>query len=151
MEKKRELLLLIFELYKAIRCCQQDEVFFENLTFTQFFILDTVARNSTLRLANLHNILLVEKSTTTRLVDPLVKQQLIIREISIEDQRAVILKLTRKGEEVHSKVWECITGFIHAVEERIPVQRREEVYEAVRIFAMALRDSCSEGQCARSH
>jgi len=38
--KDREILALIMGLSKAVRCCRQDEVFCEDVTFTQFLILD---------------------------------------------------------------------------------------------------------------
>lgn len=67
----REILSMIIELIKALRCCRQDEVFCAGeVTFTQFIILDAVAGNGTLDMADLHNLLSVDKSTTTRFVAP---------------------------------------------------------------------------------
>jgi DNA-binding MarR family transcriptional regulator len=42
------------------------------VTFHQFLILDAVAARRGLELAALHGILAVQKSTTTRLVTPLL-------------------------------------------------------------------------------
>ncbi|UCF56837.1 MAG: MarR family transcriptional regulator, partial [Deltaproteobacteria bacterium] len=67
---------LMSELARAVRCCQQEAVFCENVTFSQFFILDMVAEKGKLKLSELHQILSVDKSTTTRLINPLVKQGL---------------------------------------------------------------------------
>jgi len=39
---------MIIEFTKALRCCRQDEVFCEEVTFTQFIILDAIAGNQTL-------------------------------------------------------------------------------------------------------
>ncbi|MDA8233313.1 MAG: MarR family transcriptional regulator [Clostridia bacterium] len=142
LQNKRELLLLLFELNKAIRFCQQDEVIFENLTFTQFFILDAVIKNEELRLKDLHQILSVEKSTTTRLIEPLVKQGLLVKETALEDSRVVILKLTEKGEKLYSDAWDCVSGFVQAVGERLPAGKKEEVFGAVKIFIKALQEAC---------
>jgi DNA-binding MarR family transcriptional regulator len=139
----REVLSLISEVSRAVRCCQQEEVFCENVTFSQFFILDAVARDGSLELSELHKILSVDKSTTTRLVDPLVKQGLVVREKSSRDSRAVNLKLTKQGESVCQKVWACLSGFIDAVEKGIPEKRRGEVYDAVRTFLNATRNACA--------
>lgn len=147
IEKNRQILMMLYEIMKAMRCCQKEEMFCRDVTFSQFFILDAVSRNKELRLSDLHNILSVEKSTTTRLVDPLVRQELILREKSPEDSRVVVLRLTEKGEEVLSEVWVCINEFIRAVEKRIPENRREEVYRSINLFISALRDSCSPESC----
>ena len=60
----RQMISLLAELSQALRCCQQEAVFCENVTFTQFFILDVVESKRKIRLSDLHDILSVEKSTT---------------------------------------------------------------------------------------
>jgi hypothetical protein len=39
----REILAIILELTKAVRCCRQDGICCEDISFTQFTILDTIA------------------------------------------------------------------------------------------------------------
>lgn len=146
-KNNRDMLTLISELSRALRCCQQEAVFCENVTFSQFFILDAVAERGELRLADLHGILSVDKSTTTRLVNPLVNQGLVVRMRSNNDSRAINLKLTRKGREVHQRVWECLSGFMDTVEMNVPQEKRNEVYDAVRTFLSAMRNACATGQC----
>jgi len=142
MRKNRELLTLLFELSKTIRCSQQDALF-EDITFQQFYILDLVAQKGSMGLSELHKALAVEKSTTTRLVEPLVRQRLIVREKSLEDARAVDLRLTEKGAGVHGAVWDCMTMFLDSVETKIPKAKRKDIYEAVKIFINALQSDCS--------
>jgi DNA-binding MarR family transcriptional regulator len=143
----RKLLTLMSDLSRGLRCCQQEAVLCENITFSQFFILDVVAEQGELKLADLHGILSVDKSTTTRLVSPLVKEGLVVRVKSNHDSRAVNLRLTPRGEEVHQEVWECISGFMDRVEMNVPEEKREKVYEAVRIFLNAMRNACAVGDC----
>jgi len=145
-ENGRDLLKLISELSRALRCCQQQAVLCENVSFSQFFVLDLVAEKGTVKLADLHDILSVEKSTTTRLANPLVKKGMILRKKSDRDSRALCLTLAQKGKEVHRKVWECFSGFIDTIAIRISDQKKEEVYEAVRIFLNAMRDAHAESQ-----
>ena len=142
MRKNRELLTLLFELSKTIRCSQQDAIC-EDITLQQFYILDLVAQKGRMRLSELHKALAVEKSTTTRLVEPLVKQLLIVREKSLEDARAVDLKLTDKGAGAHSAVWDGMSMFLESVEMKIPKAKRKDIYEAVKIFINALQDNCA--------
>ncbi len=140
LSKDREILSIMTELSKAVRCCRQDEVFCEDVTFTQFIIMDTVARNQTLNMARLHDALSVDKSTTTRLVAPLIKRNLIVRDKADHDSRAATLKLTEEGSEVHGKVWQCLLSFLRAVQNEIPKEKREEVLAGVRMFLTAMQN-----------
>lgn len=143
--RHRELFSLLSDLSRAVRCCQQEAIFCENVTFTQFFILDQVSTRGKLRQGELHEILSVEKSTTTRLVQPLVKQGLLIREKSNRDSRAVNLKLTEKGESVLQDVWTCLSQFVEGIRSGIPEAKQTQVYESVRTFSKAMRNACDVG------
>jgi DNA-binding MarR family transcriptional regulator len=145
----RQILSLISELSRAVRCCQQEEAFCENVTFTQFVILEAVGKTGTLRLSDLHGILVVEKSTTTRLVDPLVNRGLIVREKSLQDSRAVTLKLTDEGKTVLRRVWDCLSRALNAIEVELPEDNRGEIYKAVRVFSQAVEKACAAGACDR--
>jgi len=145
MNYKRELISLIVDMSKTLRCCQQDAEFCEKITLNQFYILDLIAKEKQLKLSDLHELLAVEKSTTTRLVEPLVQLQLITREKSSEDSRALELKLTSGGERTHEIVWRHLEEFISSVEANIPEGRTDEVYEAVEMFLKAIKSACKTG------
>lgn len=138
LAKDRDILSLIMELSKAVRCCRQDEVFCADVTFTQFTILDAIAKNTTLNMSSLHATLSVDKSTTTRLVAPLIKLGLVVREKADHDSRAATLKLTEEGKETHDKVWQCLISFIRSVHAEIPKDKRDAVLEGVRMFLNAM-------------
>ena len=144
----RDVLSLVSELCQVVRYCRQDAIFCEDVTFTQFLILDEVAKKESLKMMELHQILAVDKSTTTRLVNPLVRQGLIERKMADHDSRAVILRLTPAGRKVHRKVWLCLEGFVGAIEGRIPNKRRKLVYEAVKLFIDAVKKSSSACPCS---
>jgi len=135
----RDVLSLVSELCQVVRFCRQDEMFCEDVTFTQFLILDEVAKKERLKMLDLHKILAVDKSTTTRLVNPLVRQGLLERETSAHDSRAVNLRLTPEGKQVHRKVWLCLEGFVSAIEGQISEKKRESVYDAVKLFIDAVK------------
>lgn len=141
MQKDRNWLKLMMEMSKTTRCCQHETVICENLTFNQFYILDLIAENQILKLSDLQDLLSVEKSTSTRLVDPLVKRGMVVREKSEVDYRAINLKLTRHGEEVHHDVREGLLGFVDSIENEIPEDKREMVYEGIKLFLKALKNT----------
>jgi len=135
----REILAIILELTKAVRCCRQDGICCEDISFTQFTILDTIAGCRMLDMSMLSKVLSVDKSTTTRLVAPLIMRHLAVKEKSRKDLRMVILKLTKEGRTVHERIHQCLVSFIRAIQAEIPDDKREASLEGIRIFLNALQ------------
>ncbi len=141
MHDDNDMLYRVARLARALRFCRQESVFCENLTFWQFFILETVGRHGRLPLSRLHAILGVEKSTTTRMVAPLVARGLVVRRKRAGDGRAVALALSDDGRAVRGRIRDCAAGYFTALEERIPQDRRRQVFEALALFAEALEET----------
>jgi len=143
----REIFDIIMGLSREIRCCSRDEAICGGITFHQFVILDAVAKEKGLDLADLHKILSVEKSTTTRLVNPLLQKRLLKRDRAEHDSRAAKLSLTEEGMETHRKVWICLVGFFENITRNIQEDRQAEVLEAVKVFTAAIRKAAVECRC----
>ena len=146
-KKCRELFGIIMSLGREIRCCSRDEAICGGVTFHQFVILDAVVKNHGLDLSDLHKLLAVEKSTTTRLVNPLIQKGLLKRDRAEHDSRAIKLTLTEEGRETHERVWMCLGGFFGNITRNIPEDRQEEVLEAVKVFTAAMRRAAVECRC----
>jgi DNA-binding MarR family transcriptional regulator len=146
-EKTRELMDILGGLSQVLRCCCRDEAFCEGVTFHQFMILDAVAKEKELQMADLHKLLSVEKSTTTRLVNPLIKKGLLRRDKADHDSRAVKLMLTKEGRETHKKVQVCLTDFFQRALGNVPEKKRNEVLESVKIFITAIKNSANSCDC----
>lgn len=138
-EKDREILSIMLELTKAVRCCRQDEMFCDEMSFTQFIIIDAIAASRMLDMTGLTKILSVDKSTATRLVEPLIIHNLVVKERSLQDSRVTILKLTKEGMNMHTKIQRRITSFIRAIQAEIPVSKRKASIEGIEIFLNALQ------------
>ena len=134
-------------LSQVMRCCCRDEAFCEGVTFHQFMILDAVAKEKELHMADLHKILSVEKSTTTRLVNPLITKRLLRRDTAAHDSRAVKLTLTGKGREIHKNVQVCLTNFFQRVLGNVPVKKRTDVLKSVKIFIAAIKNYANGCDC----
>jgi DNA-binding MarR family transcriptional regulator len=144
---QRDIFQLVKDLGKVLRSFQNESVLCEGVTFNQFCILDYVAEKGDLELSELHRLLSVEKSTTTRLIDPLVRRGLLNRRKSHHDSRAVELTLTGDGREVHQAVWECISGFIDNVLRDIPGEKRKDIMDALKLFISSINHSCGNDCC----
>ncbi|MBU4371302.1 MAG: MarR family winged helix-turn-helix transcriptional regulator [Proteobacteria bacterium] len=138
---------IIMGLAREIRCCSRDEAICQDVTFHQFIILDAVAKKGELGLAELHGILSVEKSTTTRLVNPLIRKGLLKRDRAAHDSRAARLTLTEEGRETHRRVWLCLGGFFQNIARRIPEGQRKAVLESVRVFTGAMKSAAVACRC----
>ena len=90
-------------------------------------------------MADLHQILSVEKSTTTRLVNPLIQKGLLRRNKTQNDSRAAKLVLTEEGIKVHQKVWSCLTDFFQKVNRNIPEKTKDDVLKSVETFILAIK------------
>jgi DNA-binding MarR family transcriptional regulator len=146
-KKCRELFEIIMGLTREIRCCSRDEAICRGLTFHQFIILDAVVKKGELGLADLHQILSVEKSTTTRLVNPLIQKGLLKRGRATHDSRAATLSVTEEGMETHRKVWGCLGGFFNGITQNIPEGQTVEVLEGVRAFTAAMKKAAAACRC----
>ena len=147
----QEVFSLIGELSRALRCCQQEESFCLDLTLSQFFILHTVAGKGQIPLAELHDILAVEKSTTTRMVSPLIRRGLVVQERSKHDSRALNLSLTAQGKEVYQRVWVCLTEFLGTIQKGIPPEERRKIYGATQTFLNAVQGACKARESRKKH
>lgn len=151
LKKKKEnatdLLDVLGGLAQVMRFCCRDEAFCEGVTFHQFMILDAVVRENELHMADLHKLLAVEKSTTTRLVNPLIRKGLVRREMAAHDSRAIKLVLTGEGRETHQKVQLCLGDFFQRALGNMSEKKRTDVLKSVKIFIAAIKNSAQGCDC----
>jgi DNA-binding MarR family transcriptional regulator len=146
-EHNKKMLSVISDLCQVVRFCRQDDVFCENITFSQFNVLNTISEKGTMKMADLHRALSVEKSTTTRLVNPLVRKGLVRRQKSPQDGRAADLTLTSEGHKTLANVWACLEEFVESIYAGIPQHERSTVHRALKMFIGAVRNAPRTCQC----
>lgn len=138
---------LLTSLSREIRCCSRDEALCGGLTFQQFLIVDAVIARGALALADLRSLLSVEKSTMTRLVNPLLRRGILRRETACHDFRAAVLSATEEGVQAHRRAWGCLEGFFGDVLESLPPERRTEVMASLDLLTGALRRTAAAYKC----
>lgn len=144
-----EFMDLFIGLSQATRCCRQDTAFCEGVTFHQFVILDAVVKNKELNISDLHRILSVEKSTTTRLVNPLIQKGLVARRKSSLDSRAFVLTLTKDGRNLHQNVQLCLDDFFNKVAGNLPAGKKDNIFKTVQVFINAIKNAGSACDCCK--
>lgn len=144
-----QFLNLMIGLAQATRCCRQDTAFCEGVTFQQFVILDALVKNTELKISDLHPILSVEKSTTTRLVNPLIQKGLVKRKKSHLDSRSFVLTLTENGGNVYQNVQRCLANFLGSIESNLPAGNKDNILQAVQAFINAIKNASGVCNCCK--
>lgn len=134
-------------LVQATRCCRQDTAFCGGVTFHQYIIMDAVANRGGMRISDLRDLLAVEKSTTTRLVTPLIAKGLLSKAPSVSDSRIFMLSLTKKGRKTHLDVQACLADFFNKIEQNLPQGRQDEILQSVNIFIEAIKNAAGACTC----
>lgn len=80
------------------------------MTGTQARTLQLLSEEGSHRISQLHDQLFIESSTTTRILDGLVKKGYIIRERSRNDRRTVTVQLTQEGKSIVNNIRCCMVG-----------------------------------------
>ena len=136
----------IFKLFKEmnfiLKGFQNDTVISENITFRQFIILEHISTHEKLKMNELNTLLNVEKSTTTRLIEPLVRQGLIEKRKSDLDLRVFELSLTVEGKRIHKTVLMSIYEYIKNISKFIPIEKQENMKDTLKIFLNACTKCC---------
>ncbi len=150
MDIDRKIIGILYELAKAVRFCNQEDICGEGITFVQFNIINHIYERGSMRMSDLHQALSVEKSTTTRLVGPLVEKGLVVKGKAPDDSRAIELVLTEAGVQSRNRAWDCLKGLVDALAAGIPAAELQVTLDAVQRFISLLQGVCCSDRCCPS-
>lgn len=109
----------------------------EDVTLAQYRVLILLASRGPQRVAELADALAVDRSTATRMCDRVVRKRLVSRRRLREDRRGVRISLTAAGAELVHDVTRRRRAEIGQIVQRLPVEHRPQVVDALRTFALA--------------
>ena len=101
---------------------------------TQCFLIVEIGRKPGISVKELADILRIDKSGVSRLVEDLVQKEFVERKPSAEDRRFVTLNLLPKGQERFEKIEHDMYYKFKEVLEQIPEDKQEQVVEALKIY-----------------
>ena len=101
-----------------------------NLTLPQIMLISSIPTDG-IDMTTLALRIGVDNSTLTRLIDVLLRKQLVEKNKNPLDGRSFILSLTTNGERLQSKVETEIDRFGSNLYSSIPIEDREEVKEVL--------------------
>lgn len=132
----RQLLRLLGVLDREeARCC--------GVNLAQCHALLEVAGSPGLSLSELAERLLLDRSTVSRLVDGLVNDGLLLREVSPEDRRYVTLSLSRQGEVLVGGVERNMDEWLGSALCTLAEEERQKVFSGLELLAAALESAAS--------
>ncbi len=115
------------------------------ITGEQFVVLDTVSYYDNIYPQKLSDILMKDKSNTTRMIQILVDKGLITKEVGKVNKRLVYqLKITKKGKKLVDDNMPKIKKYITEIFANIPDEEIELLHKMSRQFETALSDSIKD-------
>jgi DNA-binding MarR family transcriptional regulator len=138
-----ELYRALSELARRYQFRNRDEVCCYGLTVSQCYALQTLVREP-LTSSALAEALGLDISSTTRLVDQLVRKKLVSRKRSAEDARVKRIEITDAGHRLVSRIENDLANVVGEAMKGLPVEVQRVLPEVIRRLNNAL--ACSTNQ-----
>lgn len=110
-----------------------------DLTMPQLKILLLLFTDGPARMGFLTSSLGVSMATTTGIADRMVERGLIVRESDPEDRRVVVCKLSEKGREMASHLWQLRQAQARGLLERMTTPQIKLISKAMEVILQAAR------------
>ena len=94
----------VSDLVRIYQFRDRDRICCYDISVTQCYALEVLVERGPSRSQSLAEVLRLDKSTTTRVIDALVRKGYVERSTDPEDARAVSLKVTREGRKLYEKI-----------------------------------------------
>ena len=143
-----ELHAAVAELVRVYQFRDRDTICCHDISVTQCYALEMLVEHGPQRSQALAAALRLDKSTTSRVVDALVRKGYVDRLVDSEDARAVSLRVTRQGRALHDRISEEMLQQQEAVLGDLDPALRAGAAEVVRRLAAAARKRFVPGVAA---
>jgi DNA-binding MarR family transcriptional regulator len=108
-----------------------------SLSLSQVFALQEL-ESKTLSVGVLADLLLLDRSSVSRLVDQLVKANFVLRVINENNRRETLLSLTEKGSTTIHKVRQQSIHFYGKVLHDVPENDQRTIVDGIKMFTSAI-------------
>ena len=122
---------------KIITLDRAEKVCF-GLTISQAYTIGAIQKNEILTMKQLSQELGLAISTLTRIVDVLVRDNIVCRNHSEQDRRKVNICLTEKGKDLAEKLKECGKLFWTKIFKTIPEEKRQQLTDNLSLLLKAI-------------
>ncbi|WP_207650404.1 MarR family winged helix-turn-helix transcriptional regulator [Geosporobacter subterraneus] len=122
---------MIQRLVRVFQLIERDQIKIFGVTTTQCYCLLELLKVEQLTMNEISHKMNLDTSTMTRVIDKLVRDQLISRERQEEDRRIVVLELTEKGRNTALQLNESIRKYYKNIIQNLPEGQVDNVLNAV--------------------
>ncbi len=146
--------ILIGRLIHKIIILDRNEKSCQGVTLSQHYAIATLYRKKELTMNALSTDLGLAMSTLTRIVDVLVRDEIIQRNPSPTDRRKVLVSLTEKGKKIAKKLESCTQKFSLNIVKSIPEDKKPALKESLKLILAALENAvhpCGKSSSEDSH
>jgi MarR family transcriptional regulator, 2-MHQ and catechol-resistance regulon repressor len=141
------------DLIRVYQFRDRDRICCHDVSITQCYALEALARERAMTLNDLASHLYLDKSTTSRVVDALERKGYVVRSEHPADGRALRLKITPAGRALHGRILTDILAEEEALLAEFSPEVRRSMTQVVSRLAKTAEgrlSSCGSGCCTRS-
>jgi DNA-binding MarR family transcriptional regulator len=130
--------VLLQKTVRTFQILEREQIRVHGFTNSQCYILLEIYKHKTLSINEISEKMRLEISTITRIMNNLVRDELIIRKKSVYDKRVVEATLTEKGRDVARQLQRSIVNYYKDVIAYLPRGHVREVMRAVELLVTAV-------------
>jgi len=108
-----------------------------DVSVTQCYALETLVKQGPLRLQSLAEIMYLDKSTASRVINALERKGYVTRVEDVEDRRAIRIQSTSAGQELYKAIRSDLIGEERAMIENLAPEVRQASVMLLRSLARA--------------
>lgn len=128
------------ELLRKFQMRDRNEITCCGISISQCYALDLLGDHGEMTMLALAQKMFLDKSTTSRVVDPLVKRKLIARRFDDADRRIILVVLTSAGAKLLSEIRDCQIDSQRQILERIPAGQRRQLITSLQLLSGAVHN-----------
>lgn len=140
------------QLVRLYQFRDRDLICCHDVSVTQCYALEFLAEHGSLRLQQLAELMLLDKSTSSRVVDSLVKKGYVTRIADTGDRRAVALTATDKGVALYQQIRAELIAQEQQLIAHLSPEMRQASIEVIRALSAQVKqrstNSCAVRPCS---
>jgi DNA-binding MarR family transcriptional regulator len=138
MMKENKFSPLIAQLMRRLNLLSKDQIVCYGVTLPQCYTIEALDRKGRLSMKEMAQSQGVTVSTMTRVIDVLVRDEIIERVPAPGDRRKVCIQLTPKGLDLSQKLKGCTEAYTLQLLSHIPQEKQEQVIESLQLLSEAI-------------
>ncbi len=139
LERAEELYEAVNQLIRVHQFRDRDCICCHDVSVAQCYALETLVKRGPLRLQALASEIYLDKSTTSRVVDSLLRKKYVLKAPDPSDQRAIQLSLTPAGEALYQTIRQDLVTEEASMIQHLPHEAVDGALTLIRQLTVAAR------------